>query len=70
MAITVEAVYENGVLKLKEPLPFQEHEQVQVTIQPKTSWVERTAGLMGFTGTAEEAEYFALSPDLDPQEDE
>ena len=70
MAITVEAVYENGVLKLKEPLPFQEHEQVQVTIQPKTSWVERTAGIMGFTGTAEEAEYFALSPDLDPQEDE
>ena len=70
MAITVEAVYENGVLKLKEPLPFQEHEQVQVTIQPKTNWVERTAGIMGFTGTAEEAEYFALSPDLDPHEDE
>ena len=70
MAITVEAVYENGVLKLKEPLPFQEHEQVQVTVQPKTSWVERTAGIMGFTGTAEEAEYFALSPDLDPQEGE
>ena len=70
MAITVDAVYENGVLKLKEPLPFQEHEQVQVTVQPKTSWVERTAGIMGFTGTAEEAEYFALSPDLDPQEGE
>ena len=70
MAITVEAVYENGVLKLKEPLPFQEHEQVQVTIHPKTSWVERSAGIMGFTGTADEAEYFALSPDLDPQEDE
>jgi hypothetical protein len=24
---------------------------------------------MGFTGSAEEADYFALDPDLDPQED-
>jgi predicted DNA-binding antitoxin AbrB/MazE fold protein len=72
MAITVEAVYENGVLKLSEPLPFKEHEQVQVTVQPITSWAEATAGMMGFKGTAEEAEYFALDPELDyppPPED-
>lgn len=74
MAITVEAIYEDGVLKLSGPLPFKEHEQVQVTVQSKTntSWAEATAGIMGFKGTAEEAEYFALDPELDyppPPED-
>jgi predicted DNA-binding antitoxin AbrB/MazE fold protein len=33
MAITVEAVYENGVLKPREPLPFKEHEKVNVTVE-------------------------------------
>jgi predicted DNA-binding antitoxin AbrB/MazE fold protein len=33
MAITVEAVYENGVLKPAQPLPFPEHATVRVTIQ-------------------------------------
>ena len=34
MALTVEAVYENGVLKPAQPLPFKEHEQVRVTVEP------------------------------------
>ena len=33
MLITVEATYEGGVLKLREPLPLAEHETVQVTVQ-------------------------------------
>ena len=37
MAIIVEAVYENGVLKPTQPLPLKEHETVQVTIQVPTS---------------------------------
>jgi predicted DNA-binding antitoxin AbrB/MazE fold protein len=65
MAITVEAVYENGVLKPVQPLPLKEHERVRVVIQSGPSWVERTAGMMGFQGTAQEAEYFAMSPELD-----
>jgi predicted DNA-binding antitoxin AbrB/MazE fold protein len=71
MSLTVEAVYENGCLKLSQPVPLKEHEKVRVTItlQSEPTWVERTAGIMGFTGTAEEADYFALSPDLDPLED-
>ena len=32
MSITVEAVYENGVLKPSEPLPFKEQEKVQITV--------------------------------------
>lgn len=34
MALTVEAVYENGVLKPAEPLPLKEHEKVRVTVEP------------------------------------
>jgi predicted DNA-binding antitoxin AbrB/MazE fold protein len=33
MAITVEAVYENGVLKPAQPLPFKELEKVQITVE-------------------------------------
>jgi predicted DNA-binding antitoxin AbrB/MazE fold protein len=37
MPITIEAIYENGVLKPAQPLPFQEHEQVRITVEPKNS---------------------------------
>jgi predicted DNA-binding antitoxin AbrB/MazE fold protein len=65
MTITVEAVYENGMLKPAQPLPLREHEKVRVTIVPTTSWVEATAGICGWTGSAEEADRFALDPELD-----
>lgn len=46
MAITVEAVYEDGVLKPTKPLPFQEHEKVSVTVEPRQpSLAERIAAL-------------------------
>jgi hypothetical protein len=31
MALTIEAVYENGVLEPAGPLPLKEHEQVRIT---------------------------------------
>jgi len=36
MAITVEAIYENGVLKLEKPLPLKEHERVNVTVEKRS----------------------------------
>jgi predicted DNA-binding antitoxin AbrB/MazE fold protein len=36
MTITIDATYEDGVLKPAEPLPFQEHAQVRVTVEPQT----------------------------------
>jgi predicted DNA-binding antitoxin AbrB/MazE fold protein len=69
MAITIEATYENGVLKLSQSLPLKEHEKVRITVHPGATWVERTAVIMGFTGSAAEADYFALDPELDPQND-
>ena len=65
VALTIDAVYENGVLKPSRPLPLEEHEKVRVTVESKKNWVERTAGIMGFQGTQEEADYFAMDPDLD-----
>jgi predicted DNA-binding antitoxin AbrB/MazE fold protein len=69
MPITVEATYEDGVLKPNGPLPLEEHEKVRVSIEPAVSPILKAYGIMGFTGSAEEAEYFALSPELDPLED-
>jgi predicted DNA-binding antitoxin AbrB/MazE fold protein len=69
MAITVDAVYENGVLKPAEPLPLREHEKVRITVKPAVSHVRRSAGLIGWTGSQQDADFVALSPELDPQED-
>jgi predicted DNA-binding antitoxin AbrB/MazE fold protein len=35
MTINIHAVYENGVLKLAEPLPLPEHQAVRLQIQPE-----------------------------------
>jgi predicted DNA-binding antitoxin AbrB/MazE fold protein len=53
MTITVEATYENGVLKLAQPLPLKEHTTVEVTIHAPRSRAEETAGLLRWTGDAE-----------------
>jgi predicted DNA-binding antitoxin AbrB/MazE fold protein len=68
MILTVEAIYENGVLKPARPLPLQQHEQVQITVKSAGSRVRQTAGLIGWTGSQEDADFVALSPELDPQE--
>ena len=53
MPLTVEAVYENGVLRPIQPLPLQEHQRVRLTIEPEVSWAERTAGMLPWTGDPE-----------------
>jgi predicted DNA-binding antitoxin AbrB/MazE fold protein len=68
MTITVQAVYEQGVLKPAQPLPLREHETVTVTVHHEPSVAQQTYGLMGWTGDAATVEHFALDPELDPQE--
>jgi predicted DNA-binding antitoxin AbrB/MazE fold protein len=59
MALTVEAVYENGVLKPTQPLPLQENERVRVSIytpadvESALEAVQRSYGLLGWTGDSE-----------------
>jgi predicted DNA-binding antitoxin AbrB/MazE fold protein len=50
MPLTVEATYENGVLKPAQSLPLAEHEKVRVTIEPALTWAERTSGMLKWTG--------------------
>ncbi len=46
MSLTIEAIYENGVLKPSEPLPLKEHEKVRVTVEPARPPIwERLAAL-------------------------
>ena len=54
MSMTIEAIYEDGVLKPSRPLPLEEHETVHITIEPQRSWAERTAGILQWTGDFEE----------------
>lgn len=68
MAITIEAIYESGVLKLERPLPLKEHEKVQVTVVQLPNMAERSYGTMGWTGDDATLERVALDPELDPQE--
>lgn len=56
MAITIEAIYENGVLKPIQPLPLKEHERVQVTVETPPLNILQTQGILGWTGTHEELE--------------
>jgi predicted DNA-binding antitoxin AbrB/MazE fold protein len=73
MMITIEATYENGVLKPSQPLPLKEHEKVRISVQSdvqhERSPLLEAYGIMGFKGTAEELEYFALSPEFDGLDD-
>ena len=61
MAITIDAIYENGVLKPAEPLPLKEQERVRVTVElmkeravtppdEAERIVRRSYGLLGWTG--------------------
>jgi predicted DNA-binding antitoxin AbrB/MazE fold protein len=50
MALTVEAVYENGVLKPTQPLPLKEHERVRVTVQAQPGAARESAGMLRWRG--------------------
>ena len=74
MTITIEATYENGVLRPATPLPLKENDRVVVTLRsPAPSaadqraaidWVQRTAGIV--SGCSDEAvRYFAMHKELE-----
>ena len=65
MAITVEAVFENGLLKPLQPLPFADHTKLSITIHEVPSWTERTCGMIAWTGTAEELDALIEEAEVD-----
>ena len=45
MTRTINAIYENGVLKPRRKLPLREHTHVQLTIIPADNPIRRTRGM-------------------------
>jgi predicted DNA-binding antitoxin AbrB/MazE fold protein len=64
MILTVEAIYENGVLKPAQPLPLQEHEKVAITIRSAVSLARQTAGMIPWTGDAQTLERIVSGPEF------
>jgi hypothetical protein len=74
MAINVEAVYENGVLKPTQPLPLKEHERVRLTVQTNADLQTasetgpRGYGLIQWTGSLDDLDYLIDDVANDPLE--
>ncbi len=59
--VQIEAVYENGTLKLDRELPLQDGQRVTVTVTVtirQGGAVERLSGIVPWTGTTEELQRF------------
>jgi predicted DNA-binding antitoxin AbrB/MazE fold protein len=52
MTISIEATYENGVLKPAQPLPLEEREQVRIVIHRPGKLADQTYGMIGWSGDA------------------
>jgi predicted DNA-binding antitoxin AbrB/MazE fold protein len=59
MSITVEAVYENGVLKPVQPLPLHERQKVQVTVETLKTPVRDHSALLNSYAPEDEGLYDA-----------
>jgi predicted DNA-binding antitoxin AbrB/MazE fold protein len=74
MPLTVEAVYENGVLKPAQPLPLQEHERVRLSVHTSADVerarqaVQRNYGLIPWTGPPEDLDHLIEDEENDPLE--
>jgi predicted DNA-binding antitoxin AbrB/MazE fold protein len=64
VSLTVEAIYEDGVLKPTQPLPLKEHEKVSLTIQPAVSVARQTAGMVPWTGDVETLDRLIHDPEF------
>jgi predicted DNA-binding antitoxin AbrB/MazE fold protein len=64
MAFTVEAVYEDGVLKPAQPLPLEENEKVSITIRLARSVARETAGMLHWTGDPEILDRLIREPEF------
>jgi predicted DNA-binding antitoxin AbrB/MazE fold protein len=72
MSMTIEAVYENGVLKPVGPLPhFGEGARIWITLHvaAEEDRVRKAYGLIGWTGDAETVRRVALDPEFDAPEE-
>lgn len=78
MTLTFTAVYDNGVLRPKEPLPIEEGAEVRGTVENGEHRESRrpdqpsrfTYGLIGWAGDVKELDEYLQNPDDSEWEDE
>jgi predicted DNA-binding antitoxin AbrB/MazE fold protein len=63
--LEIEAVYENGMLKLPRELPLVEGQKVTITVHPTGSAVDRLYGMLPWKGSQEDLDDL-LGPDNHP----
>jgi predicted DNA-binding antitoxin AbrB/MazE fold protein len=63
--LDLEAVYEQGTLKLPCELPLPEGQKVTITIHPTGQSARRRRGLIHWKGSQEDLDYLILSDDND-----
>jgi predicted DNA-binding antitoxin AbrB/MazE fold protein len=68
MSLTVEATYENGVLRLDAPLPLAENQRITITIHETAGPGQQGYGLVRWTGPVEELDLLIEGDDNDPLE--
>lgn len=65
MGLEIEAIYEDGVLKLERPIALENGQKVKITIHPPGGRARKSAGLLKWTGSQEDLDYL-LGPDNHP----
>ena len=68
MSMTIEATYENGVLKPSQPLPLAEKQRITVTIHDSTQAKRQGFGLVPWTGALEDLDHLIDDVENDPLE--
>lgn len=68
MSLETEATYENGTLKPDRPLPLADKERVSITVRRKGSRARQSAGLLPWTGDANDLDAL-LGPENHPWEE-
>jgi predicted DNA-binding antitoxin AbrB/MazE fold protein len=68
MTLTVEAIYESGVLKPLQPPPLKDHERVKVAVRSGSNWVSETAGMIKWSGGHDVLRRLAEDVEFDPEE--
>ena len=64
MSLTVDATYENGMLKPAVRLPLMERQKVRITIYTPLDVVRATAGMLKWKGDPETVERIALDAEF------
>ena len=63
MSLEVNAIYENGCLKLDHPLPFDDQQRVRVLVLTEGAVARHSYGIIGWKGAVQTVRQAALGAD-------